>query len=126
MEEDKKIEELTQALAKIKVEETHLKAQLTETLLRRARRSDQKTQQTTYTDRIHGFAQGDRVWVQNAIRKPANWDDSAGTWKQEKRATVTEVLIKGPTVQVHFETDNGVKTWRAPNNLRICRRLRHE
>ena len=50
---------------------------------------------------------GDRVQIKNKVRKPATWSSSA-EWNQEKaqKATVTHHYKE----QVHFETDNGVKT----------------
>jgi hypothetical protein len=55
---------------------------------------------------------GDRVYITNAVNKPQSWK---GTWEQVKaqRATVTH-FYKG---QVHFVTDNNIRTWRAVNNL---------
>jgi hypothetical protein len=69
-------------------------------------------------ERIHGFAKRDRIWIKNTVRKPASWNNNI-EWNGNKArsATVTKVLIKGPVVQVHFITDNGVSTWRAPNNV---------
>lgn len=57
---------------------------------------------------------GDRVRIKNKVRKPATWP-SATPWSEEREriATVTRVT----TEQVHFVTDNGTRTWRAPNNL---------
>ena len=60
------------------------------------------------------FQRGDLVKIRNIVRKPATWH-SDNEWNQEQAqlATVTH-NYKG---QVHFVTDNGVKTWRAVNNL---------
>jgi hypothetical protein len=62
-----------------------------------------------------GLARGDRVRVTNAVRRPASWPEKVA-WdeKQAKRGTVTQVT----TDRVYFVTDNGIKTWRAPRNLR--------
>lgn len=62
-----------------------------------------------------GFKKGDKVLIKNKLKKPATWPTSA-TWDKElaQRATVTHVYRE----QVHFITDNGVKTWRAINNLK--------
>jgi hypothetical protein len=61
------------------------------------------------------FAEGDRVRILNVVKKPATWDN-AKRWSeaQAKTATVTKVRAG----QIFFRTDNGVSTWRAPNNLR--------
>ena len=60
------------------------------------------------------ISKGDRVSITNDVRKPSYWNDNI-EWDQEKaqRATVTH-FYRG---QVHFVTDNGVRTWRAINNL---------
>lgn len=56
------------------------------------------------------FQRGDRVKIRNIVRKPATWHGD-NEWIPElaQLATVTH-NYKG---QVHFVTDNGVKTWRA-------------
>jgi hypothetical protein len=55
---------------------------------------------------------GDRLRITNKVNKPRNWP---GEWDQDKaqKATVTH-FYRG---QVHFITDNGVRTWQAVNNL---------
>lgn len=55
---------------------------------------------------------GDRLNILNKVNKPQNW---TGEWDQAKaqKATVTH-FYRG---QVHFVTDNGIRTWRAVNNL---------
>jgi hypothetical protein len=60
------------------------------------------------------FDKGDRVRIKNKMKKPATWSNNVA-WKEDeaKTGTVTHIY-KG---QVHFLTDNGVKTWRAVNNL---------
>ena len=60
------------------------------------------------------FTVGDRVRILNSIKKPATWDNTK-TWSEgaAKVATVTKVRA----TQIFFTTDNGVSTWRAPNNL---------
>ncbi|KAI2494384.1 hypothetical protein MHU86_1550 [Fragilaria crotonensis] len=60
------------------------------------------------------FQRGDRVKIKNKLKKPATWPVTA-KWDQEaaQLATVTHNYKN----QVHFRTDNGVKTWRAHNNL---------
>ena len=65
-----------------------------------------------------GLTKGDRVRITNQVRRPAIWP-SAVAWNEEtkekeRRATVTHIYKD----QVHFITDNGTKTWRAPNNVR--------
>ena len=55
---------------------------------------------------------GDRLNIINKVNRPHNW---TGEWDQAKtqKATVTH-FYRG---QVHFVTDNGIRTWRAVNNL---------
>ena len=57
---------------------------------------------------------GDRVNIINTVNKPRHWNNNH-EWDQQKaqKATVTH-FDRG---QVHFITDNGVRTWRAINNL---------
>ena len=125
MEKKKTIQELINALKVLSLQ----KADLTEQLERAI--AEKNCEEGTYEavavaseeretkrDR-QDFSCGDRIWIINKLHKPANWDNSL-EWKESegKTATVTEVLIKGPNKQVHFVTDNGVRTWRAPNNVR--------
>jgi len=61
------------------------------------------------------LAAGDRIRITNRIRKPSNWPEGAPwTEENERKATVTRVTDK----QVHFRTDNGTTTWRAPRNVK--------
>lgn len=61
------------------------------------------------------FAKGDRVHIKNRVRKPASWGNTV-VWDERvaRNATVTNT----DQGKVHFVTDNGVRTWRLPNNLR--------
>jgi hypothetical protein len=63
---------------------------------------------------VNGIVKGDRIRIKNKVKKPATWT-SRVDWSAEKEriATVTRVTPS----QVHYITDNGVKTWRAPNNV---------
>jgi hypothetical protein len=64
------------------------------------------------------FGVGDRVQILNQFKKPAVWDNSRRWSEAEaKVATVTKVRAG----QIFFLTDNGVSTWRAPNNLKRLR-----
>ena len=64
---------------------------------------------------INGIGRGDRVWITNKVRKPADWPAHT-KWNEDefRSARVTRVTRK----QIFILTDNGVETWRAPNNLR--------
>lgn len=63
-----------------------------------------------------GFKEGDRVRIKNKLKRPAAWPTKT-LWNRElaQFATITHIY-RG---QVHFVTDNGVKTWRAVNNLEL-------
>lgn len=121
MERKKTIQELTSALKTLKLEEANLTTQLEEALKNEKTAVEQQERtENSNKRRLHGFSKGDRVWIKNKLHKPASWDNEFEWIEREgKTATVTEVLVKGPTIQVHFVTDNGVKTWRAPNNLSL-------
>ena len=66
-----------------------------------------------------GFKKGDKVLIKNKLKRPATWPNDVA-WDKElaQRATVTHLYGE----QVHFVTDNGVKTWRAVNNLKLLDR----
>jgi hypothetical protein len=67
----------------------------------------------------HTFAVNDRVHITNIVRRPRNWDvETAWDERAAHRATVTSVELE----RVHFVTDNGISTWRAPQNLRLIER----
>jgi hypothetical protein len=67
---------------------------------------------------VNGLKVGDRVRVKNKVIKPATWPIERQWIKEEARlATVTKVSRE----QIHFVTDNGTRTWRAPNNLERIR-----
>lgn len=55
------------------------------------------------------FHCGDQVKIKNKLQKPAMWPINT-KWDQK----AAQHNYKG---QVHFRTDNGVKTWRAHSNL---------
>ena len=57
---------------------------------------------------------GDPVNIVNTVNKPRTWNNNL-EWDQRKaqKATITH-FYRG---QVHFVTDNGVRTWQAVNNL---------
>lgn len=71
------------------------------------------TNVTTSEASVNGIRKGDRVRITNKVKKPASWTRQI-EWDEEKErsATVTRVTA----TQIHFVTDNGVETWRKPNN----------
>ena len=122
MERERTIQELIDALRTLRLQEAKLTTQLEEAVKKREREgSAQKAPIATREERrnsVRSFSKGDRIWIKNKLHKPANWNnDFEWIEKEGKSATVTEVLTKGPNEQVHFVTDNGVGTWRAPNNV---------
>ena len=121
MEEDKpSIQDLISALKTLQLREADLTAQLEVALQDKDNEVATAIQgtntPTTMTNRF--FKRGDRIWIKNRIQKPASWDNSVVWLEQEaKTATVTDVKIRGSTTQIHFVADNGIRTWRAPNNI---------
>lgn len=63
-----------------------------------------------------GFKRGDRVRIKIKLVRPAAWPRN-NVWNQRlaQKDTVTHIYRE----QVHFVTDNGVKTWRAEKNLEL-------
>jgi hypothetical protein len=121
MERKKTIQELINALKTLRIQEADLTAQLEQALEQKgtpqqAVRTAKEEKRSSGTQSI--FTRGDRIWIKNKLHKPANWNNRIEWIEREgKTATVTEVLTRGPSEQVHFITDNGVQTWRAPNNV---------
>jgi hypothetical protein len=109
--EDSRVDDLIEQVQSLTLQVQELKQEL--------RRRDtspslrQRGQQLPYRTE---FKPGDRVRILNSIRKPTSWNASK-EWLpfQAKSATITS--IKGQ--RVFFTTDNGVSTWRSPNNLAI-------
>lgn len=117
--EDSRIDEIILELRSLRLQVAHLETELNR------RNSSQpepnRTSRPSAPGHTHGYSIGDRVRILNKIKKPATWDNRVEWNETEARqATVTEVR---PT-QIFFTTDNGVETWRAPNNLRKL--LNHE
>ena len=118
------VEELIEALKALKVQESALKARETALITRleaatKKGNSEITTKTTASKARLvlgSTIARGDRVRIKakNKVRKPAIWNKHI-PWSEEKErtATVTRVTL----TQIHFITDNGVETWRAPNNI---------
>jgi hypothetical protein len=128
MSTKKSAHDLINALKTLRLEEANLTAQLEEAIreidhqegteqeaVQRERDREERDRERRRAVSTRGFARGDRVVIKNKLNRPADWPSSAVWVEAEgKTATVTRIF-KG---QVHFLTDNGVSTWRAPNNLR--------
>jgi hypothetical protein len=134
MEKKKTIQELISALQTLRLEEAELTAQLEEALNNEGEQGYTTNKQTAVvTNREErrntnrNLAGGDRIRIKNRLHKPANWNNDIEWVESEgKNATVTEVLTKGTSIQVHFITDNGVRTWRAPNNVQLLTASTHQ
>jgi hypothetical protein len=107
MDKEQTIEHLTTQLQALQLRVTQLEA---------ARFNEQDSIAGATTAASRAFKKGDRIKVRNALKKPATWPRDA-IWRKElaQIATVTHLYRE----QVHFVTDNGVKTWRASNNLEL-------
>jgi hypothetical protein len=67
---------------------------------------------------VNGIAEGDRVRIGTASASPPRGQARLRwTEAEERLATVTRVTQE----QIHFVTDNGTRTWRAPNNAETSR-----
>jgi dsDNA-specific endonuclease/ATPase MutS2 len=90
--------------------------ELKELKLRVARlEQHRQTTKDAQTGNKNTLAVGDRIRIKNKVKKPQNWPaDKEWTESKERSATITKVTDK----QVHFITDNGNHTWRAPHNLK--------
>ena len=105
MVEDRSIEILTNELRSLKLRVTQVEHQLREI----------REQEEAAAALPHILTRGDRVRITNKVKQPATW---LARWdsqdiENERRATVTHRVRD----QVWIVTDNGTKTWRAPNNL---------
>ncbi len=108
------VEQLISELEALRIRVAQLEAAATE-------RGDNKGAEVAATNNkgaevaaTNEFKEGDRVRIKNQLKKPATWPNKVAWNKEEaQRATVTHTYKE----QIHFVTDNGVKTWRAVNNL---------
>lgn len=110
---DKGLEDLIGQLKLLKVQEASILAQIAA----RSAGTPSGAVAATTGRRVNGIAEGDRIRIKNRVRKPATWISENSEWTEakERLATVTQVT-QG---QIHFVTDNGTRTWRAPNNVRL-------
>jgi hypothetical protein len=113
MEEERSIDELIAELQELKIREAEIV-----TALERANRTARvRIPEVVEGHRQEGHAQVPYGFT-NRVRRPAT---ARVSWTEEREqlATVTRIVPD----QVHIRTDNGTKTWRAPNNLEIQRPL---
>ena len=114
--EDSRIDDLIEQVRGLTIEEEALKQELR----RRESNPPPLSVLSSIEENATGgdFRVGDRVRILNQFKKPTVWDNSRRWSEAEaKIATVTKVRAG----QVFFLTDNGVTTWRAPNNLKRLR-----
>ena len=106
-------EELIEELQRLRIRETAVIAEIREAI-GEANGADQENEDFNLVAVTHGFRRGDRVRTTNRVRRPAT---AGAAWNKnrERLATVSRVTVD----QVHIITDDGTKTWRAPNNLRL-------
>ena len=99
--EEEQIEDLTRELNELKIRQAVLIAAI--------------SRLQAAPNVVNGIEVGDRVWIKNKVRKPAHWPSQTPWVESEYRtARVTKVSAR----QIFVLTDNGIDTWRAPNNLR--------
>jgi hypothetical protein len=114
--DDELVDELTRELSDLRLRE----AVLVSTLARlKATKSEAQEVDERASLAINGIGRGDRVWITNKVQKPADWPAHT-KWKEDefRSARVTKVTRR----QIFILTDNGVETWRAPNNLKKAER----
>lgn len=111
---EKQIEELTKELRTLKIRVATLEAENDQRVRRESREHTRAlATPSNEKEQVNGIGIGDRVRITNHVKKPAYWT-KAWDEKKERVATVTKIN----PLQIHFRTDNGVNTWRAPNNVR--------
>ena len=102
--------ELIAELKLIKIQEANLITRIEAAANKRNKDTDKTTRPIT-----NRLSKGDRVCITNMVRKPATWNNKT-EWDKDKGRLAT--VTKATPEQVHIITDNGVSTWRAPNNLK--------
>jgi hypothetical protein len=112
---DNKIHALIEELKALKLREAAILDQLEVENKRRNREEREREEREIHHHGTtnHGFEQGDRIRITNQVKKPYNWGDDRWNYQEAKRATVTFATED----RIHFVTDNGVTTWRAPKNI---------
>jgi hypothetical protein len=115
----KSVNELIQELQQLRIRETAVIAEIREAI--QAQDEAAQANDIELEDVVAGppvdareLRPGDRVRIKNKIRRPAT---AGPSWSEtrERSATVTRLTVD----QVHIITDNGTRTWRARNNLRL-------
>ena len=107
--EDRRIDDLIAELNRLRIRVAQLEARQDIVVI------DEEVDDVNDNVIVGPVKEGDRiVHITNRVRKRATWT-GPGVWEEEREkvATVTRVTSN----QIHFVTDNGTRTWRAPNNV---------
>ena len=102
------VDELIEQLKELKLQENSVLEKLSQ-----ARRQEKEAQERTPT-RSTEYGAGDRVYIENAIKKPLRRNAN----KNDRKATVLHTKKSNNTLKVFIQTDDGDKTWRLEKNLR--------
>ena len=118
MDDRDEVRDLIVELRALRTREEAVIERLEEAATRRELAGGRDTRTATGQRKFH---EGDRVFIKNKIRRPAN-SNRNWTATKERKATVTRVT-RG---QVHFITDNNTVSWRAPDNLETQRHINED
>ena len=116
--EDSRIDDLIRELRSLQIQVAQLQAAAQHRAQEGGEHRPEEAHQAAppnHPRHANGFRIGDRVRILNKIKKPATWNNTRQWLEVEARTAVVTSVRED---QVFFTTDNGVKTWRAPNNLR--------
>jgi hypothetical protein len=110
---DTAVEDIIRELQALRIRVAHLE-RANERVAQPERANEARSPSARETPVANGLRIGDRVRVTNKVRRPAT---AGSDWSEarERLATVTRVTRE----QVHIITDNGTRTWRGPNNLKL-------
>ena len=121
--DDPSLQDLVRELRAIRIREAQIIQQLEVGLTKATDEGTKEPSASSTETSTHGLKIGDRIAITNKVKKPANWPRS-DPWieSDHKTATIQDIITISPTnTQIHFITDGGVETWRAPNNVRTIR-----
>jgi hypothetical protein len=112
-------EELIQELQQLRIRETAIIAKIRQAI-GATNGAEQENEievnaDVNLTVAAHGLRTGDRVRIKNKIQRPATAGPLSLTENWERLATMTKITVD----QIRIITDNGTRTWRAHNNLRL-------
>ena len=108
--QDEQVEDLIRELKSLNLRRNEIFAQLEAAYT--GHDSEEEARRSIGGSSANGFKKGDRIRIRNKVKRPAAW---TRPWDKEKEKTATVTRVTA--TQVHYITDNGVETWRAPNNV---------